>query len=224
MAGMQKQIASLTEQVSRQAVAPPPQPPAPFTRPPPADVHPLMSPGQVPPPLPAQQRPVQAAPAHPTPQVQLPSSKELEDAFLTALSQQTTAATVQLVNDFYHMTEYCLPLPARPVQQGATMPGAAHASPLSAAVKITLLHRLALALGELPLNDLALTRCLDWQERVAIIIDPSAQEVSAYYPRVKEMVLGQMGALLQKMGREGLGESGMAFAVRALMDGLARKG
>jgi hypothetical protein len=152
--------------------------------------------------------------------MQVPSSKDLEDAFLTALSQSSTASTVQLVSDYYHLTEYCLPIPGRPPH---SLHGS-HASPLSAAVKITLLHRLSLALADLPLNDPAFTKCLDWEERVAILVDPAEQETSAFYPRVKEMVLAQMGTLLQKMETEGLGGSGVAYAVRGVMDGLARKG
>ena len=95
IADLQKQVAALTEQLSRQAASP--NPPQPHTPMPPAQ-----------PPMP---------PAH-----------VLEDVFLSALGDQTTTATVNLVNDHWSMTQGLLPLP----------PGK---SPLSPAIILTLLHR-----------------------------------------------------------------------------------
>lgn len=99
---LQKQVSMLAEQLSRQS-APPPLP--------------------ILPPVSLAQHP------HPPP---MPPAHVLEDTFLTGLGEQSTAATLNLVNDHWIMTQGLLPTP----------PGK---SPLSHAIILTLLHRVSQA-------------------------------------------------------------------------------
>ena len=229
LAEMQKQISFLTEQLARQ----PPQPPALSTRPPPAETAIPPTVGQLPVPVQQLQSPtVQAAYPAQHPQYQQhaplpqqrpvayditppPNALDLEDAFLAALSQQTTSATVKLVRDYYRLISHCLPLP--------TEHAPARASPLSAAVKIALLHRLALAMADLSPMDPAFGTCLEWFERVVRLVEPQDAEIAAVFPRVKQMVIGLMDTVLQSMSRDRMGGTVMAHAVHRTVQELRQR-
>ncbi|WVQ84735.1 hypothetical protein IAT38_006892 [Cryptococcus sp. DSM 104549] len=177
IAEMQKQLVSLNEQVAKSAAA---------AAAPPAHPNGVAQPA-VPPAVPAHPNqappPQQQQPFYPPP----PSPAQLQDTFLAALGVQTVPATLQLVNDHSGMTEYCLP-----VGQGAK-------SPLSQAVLLTLLHRLATALNELPPSHPLFGRVADWERRSIALIDPKDVNISGYTTRVLGVVQSLVGQVLNAL-------------------------
>lgn len=75
-------------------------------------------------------------PPPPTQNTRLPTSAQLEDTFLAALTAQTVPSTLQLVDDHLGLTDYCLPVSGK--------------SPLSQAVLLTLLHRVSASIISWP--------------------------------------------------------------------------
>lgn len=131
--------------------------------------------------------------------------KELEDTFLSALSSPSTQSTLNLVNDHYALTDYCLPLHSTK-------------SPLSQAVILTLFHRLALALAELNTQDPMFQRVITWERRVVGLLDPRAVEMRDFYPRVVEVVRNTLGGVIMRIG-----EGGPGRAVREILEVVAQK-
>ncbi|OCF61584.1 hypothetical protein L486_01236 [Kwoniella mangroviensis CBS 10435] len=182
IAELQKQVAVLTEHLKsgHSGSAPngiipalQPQPPShqSSTFAPPPAHH------QPPPPPPA------AIPAEPSG----PSPSQLEDTFLSALGAQTTASTLQLVVDHLALTDYCLP------NQGK--------SPLSQAVLLTLLHRLAIVLSEIPSTHSMFQQVAGWERRTALLVDPKDQNIAGYISRVLSVVQGQLTTVLNNLQR-----------------------
>ncbi|WVR09594.1 hypothetical protein IAU60_006666 [Kwoniella sp. DSM 27419] len=158
---------------------------------------------------------VTAPPTQPTvskrPGPQAPTPSQLEDAFLAALGTQTTAAIVQLVGDHLAVTEYCLPLQGK--------------SPLSQAVLLTLLHRLAIALVEVSPAQPIFVHIATWEKRTAALIDPRDPNITGYITRVLNVVqtlLGQAMGNLQRYPAD-LNTQNHLNAVRSIQEVVAHK-
>ncbi|WVW86356.1 hypothetical protein I302_108400 [Kwoniella bestiolae CBS 10118] len=183
---LQKQVATLTEHLKSvsghagpNGVTSPHHPSsfAPFPSAPAAAHH------QAPPPPIHHQQPPPPPPTQPAG----PSPSQLEDTFLSALGAQTTASTLQLVNDHLSLTDYCLP------SQGK--------SPLSQAVLLTLLHRLAIVLSEIPSTHAMFQQVAGWERRTALLVDPKDQNIAGYISRVLSVVQGQLTTVLNNLQR-----------------------
>lgn len=190
---LQQQVSALSKQLAKfQAAAPAPTssrdasaaPPASFVSAPappapiaPIGTHPALS---------LLSPPVQAAPAPALVAPALPPN--LEDTFLTALQRQTTGATLQLVHDNAPRTDQILPLPPSK-------------SPLSQAVLIALVHRVALALAEVPPHEPIFQTAAMWERRAVVLIDARDPSIAGYLPRVVPVVTGALQQVVNSLSR-----------------------
>lgn len=147
--------------------------------------------------------------APPLPPPPPPPAQQLEDTFLAALSSVSVGDTISLINTHYALTDYCLPInpTSRP--------------PLSQAVMLTLFHRLALALSELAVNtaDPIFARAINWERRVAALLDPRVPEMRDYYPRVVDVVKSTLGAVIVRLGPDPA-----TRALREILDVVSQSG
>ncbi|KAL7424418.1 hypothetical protein Q5752_000101 [Cryptotrichosporon argae] len=137
-----------------------------------------------------------------------------DDVFIRALSVNSVQATNQLVREYWAKTDEVLP----------SGPGAK--SPLSAAVLLTLLHRLALALSELTPGDPTLFILATWEERVAELVDPRDPAIASYVGRVLPTARQLLLAALDRAAQAAQFNpqcASMPSSVRAILDVLARK-
>ncbi|WVF67284.1 hypothetical protein IAT40_002034 [Kwoniella sp. CBS 6097] len=147
----------------------------------------------------------------PPPPPQGPSPSQLEDTFLTALGAQTTASTLQLVGEHIGLTEYCLPTQGK--------------SPLSQAVLLTLLHRLAIALTELTPGHPAFAQVAGWERRTVALLDPKDANITGYISRVLSVVQGLLGQVLSNLQRYPADPATQSHvhAIRGILDIVAHK-
>ncbi|WVQ94883.1 hypothetical protein IAU59_001968 [Kwoniella sp. CBS 9459] len=149
--------------------------------------------------------------APPPPPPQGPSPSQLEDTFLTALGAQTTASTLQLVGEHIGLTEYCLPTQGK--------------SPLSQAVLLTLLHRLAIALTELTPGHPAFAQVAGWERRTVALLDPKDANIAGYISRVLSVVQGLLGQVISNLQRYPADPATQShvLAIRGILDVIAHK-
>ncbi|WWC72202.1 uncharacterized protein I206_106162 [Kwoniella pini CBS 10737] len=139
-----------------------------------------------------------------------PSPSQLEDTFLAALGAQTTASTLQLVADHLALTDYCLPTNGK--------------SPLSQAVLLTLLHRLAIVLSEIPGSHSMFAQVAGWERRTALLVDPKDQNIAGYIARVLSVVQGQLNSVLNNLQRyPDQNTQSHLVVVRGIMDIIGHK-
>ncbi|ORY31618.1 hypothetical protein BCR39DRAFT_525930 [Naematelia encephala] len=120
--------------------------------------------------------PIQQQPPPPPPvQPSLPIDQHLEDLFTTTLGLQTLGPLVALVNEHWNLTDYILPL-------GGDRPK------VSQAILLTLLHRIAQAIGELAPSDPSFIKMLEWDRRCAILVNPRDSNIVTYFGRVSAIV------------------------------------
>ncbi|WWD19814.1 hypothetical protein CI109_104278 [Kwoniella shandongensis] len=170
---LQKQLAALSEQFARVSNAP-------IQAPHLNGGHPQLPP---PPPPVAQPAPPPPAPA-PAPGI---SPAQLEDIFLSALGNQSTQSTLVLVGQQAHLVDLCLP-----IQPGAK-------SPLSQAVLLTLLHRLAIALNDVPPNHIMFPQLVSWTRRTSALVDPRDSNIAGYISRVLQVVQGTLNQVINNL-------------------------
>ncbi|WWC64793.1 uncharacterized protein I303_107405 [Kwoniella dejecticola CBS 10117] len=217
IADLQKQIATLSEQMKSASI--PSHGPNGMVSPsvsgfvpPPPPSHGL--PPHIPqPPPPSHLSPQPSSTSHPPSgptQPTGPTSSQLEDTFLSALGAQTTSSTLQLVADHLALTDYCLPTNGK--------------SPLSQAVLLTLLHRLAIVLSEIPGSHSMFAQVAGWERRTAILIDPKDQNIAGYIARVLSVVQGQLNTVLNNLQRyPDQNTQSHLVAIRGVMDIIAHK-
>ncbi|OCF43692.1 hypothetical protein I317_02444 [Kwoniella heveanensis CBS 569] len=191
---LQKQLASLSEQIRSAPAQQTPQPN-----------------GSAPPSLPPANAYSSHTHAPPPPPPQGPSPSQLEDTFLTALGAQTTASTLQLVGEHIGLTEYCLPTHGK--------------SPLSQAVLLTLLHRLAIALTELTPGHPAFAQVAGWERRTVALLDPKDANITGYISRVLSVVQGLLSQVLSNLQRYPADPATQShvLAIRGILDIVAHK-
>ncbi|KAK8853387.1 hypothetical protein IAR55_004091 [Kwoniella newhampshirensis] len=199
---LQKQIASLSEQFAKFSAAP-------ITAP---HLNGIISQSVPPPPLapPAVAQVPSGIPTAP-PGISIP---QLEDIFLTALGNQSTASTLQLVGEQSHLADFCLP-----IQPGLR-------SPLSQAVLLTLLHRLAIALNEIPPNHPMWLQTASWARRTASLIDPRDSNIAGFISRVLQVVqetLNQIAVNIQTRFGADPNSPNQVGMIRQIMDVVAVK-
>ncbi|WRT70042.1 uncharacterized protein IL334_007036 [Kwoniella shivajii] len=177
IAELQKQVLTLSEHIKSAPTAPTPSAHAPGPNgalsPSVPAVFPTTS--SAPPPLPPQ----------PPVGLSVPSASHLEDTFLSALGAQNTSSTLRLVADHLAITEYCLP------NQGK--------SPLSQAVLLTLLHRLAIVLSEIQSTHSMFAQVVGWERRTALLVDPKDQNIASYISRVLSVVQSQLTMVMNNL-------------------------
>ncbi|WVO14977.1 hypothetical protein L204_102619 [Cryptococcus depauperatus] len=113
----------------------------------------------------------------------LPSPEELNDTFLLALSAQKVPVTLQLVSDHLAMTDYLFSM-----QNGKAV--------LVQAVLLTLLHRVSVALSELPPSHPLYIHLLTWSRRSVILLDSKDASIASYLVRVLSIVQDLLNRLL----------------------------
>lgn len=160
------------------------------------------------PPQAQQQAPVPQQPyVHP-----LPPPQQLEDRFLAALSQQSTIATIELVENHTQYTNQLFPpAPAR--------------SPLSPAVLLTLLHRLSVAISASdPTAPAPLPQLAQWINLVQKHLDPRDPAIAGYFPRVADVAIPAIRQQLQYLANAPSPSSqAAAGSLRVALSELERK-
>ncbi|BEI92031.1 uncharacterized protein CcaverHIS019_0408510 [Cutaneotrichosporon cavernicola] len=123
-----------------------------------------------------------------TPMMQQPTlyDKQLEDAFLAALSAQSAPVTLKLVSDYASRTEQILP----------PRPGR---SPVSQAVLLTLAHRLSSALANVAPQDHMFATVATWLHRAVDQLDSTDPDIRVYLPRVASVVTQELNQRISQL-------------------------
>ncbi|OXG43137.1 hypothetical protein C359_01528 [Cryptococcus neoformans Bt120] len=128
-------------------------------------------------------------PPPPTQNTRLPTSAQLEDTFLAALTAQTVPSTLQLVDDHLGLTDYCLPVSGK--------------SPLSQAVLLTLLHRTSIAIAEIPAHHPLFPHLVTWIRRTINLLDPSDPNIKEYIVRLHPVVQTHLSNVIASVQASG---------------------
>jgi hypothetical protein len=113
-------------------------------------------------------------------------NKQIEDAFLSALSAHSAPATLKLVSEYASRLDYVLP----------QRPGR---SPLSQAVLLTLIHRLSTALANVAPQDHMFATVATWLRRAVEQLDPLDQGIKSYLPRVTSVVTQELNNRINQL-------------------------
>lgn len=87
---------------------------------------------------------------------------------------------------------------------------------------LTLFHRLAIVLNELPPNDGMFQKALNWERRVAGLLDPRVPETGDFYGRVVSVVRETLGGVVQRLGGGG-GQGEVGRALREIVEIVSQK-